>query len=654
MMEIRTLEDIALLAESSDLECKKAAGRDGRGELPRDFWETYSAMANTDGGTVLLGIRQKGDRFELNGIELVENVKKALFDTANNPSKVSVNLLTNADVQSRTIEGQAIIQVTIRRAAREERPVYLNGNPMGNTFVRRHEGDQRLMDEAVKRMLAEQTEESRDARILKGFGMNDLSPESLKVYRQVFANRQPNHPWNELETRPFLQSIGAWRMDRETGEGGLTGAGLLMFGYHTAIQEAFPYYMLDYQERPEAKTEKRWIDRLTLDGSWSGNLYDFYRKVYPKLTQGVKVPFELAGDQRVDESPIHVALREALCNVLVHADYSDRASVLVVKRPDMFGFRNPGTMRIPVEVALQGGHPDCRNRLLHQMFRYVGIGDQAGSGIPKILDSWHKYHWRAPELVDTREPYDQTIMRMRMIDLFPQDLVDQLRKQFGTAYERLSNEQQAALAIAAVENTVTHQRLMALLPMHPSDASQCLHQLVSLEFLEQTGSSRGAVYHLAGTRIPGPEDVFDSPNLEESSPNLTQSSPNLTQSSPNLNPGSQQSGRDERGRLISPTHHLPFVDDLTQLTPEFLEMLEKLAQEPRRKKRVSGQSMQQVLLQIMEKQYVTLGCLAGLVQREVETLRGQYLTEMVRSGLVEIAFPRTPNDPRQAYTKASK
>jgi ATP-dependent DNA helicase RecG len=31
-----------------------------------------------------------------------------------------------------------------------------------------------------------------------------------------------------------------------------------------------------------------------------------------------------------------VALREALANVLVHADYSDRASVPVFKRPDMF------------------------------------------------------------------------------------------------------------------------------------------------------------------------------------------------------------------------------------------------------------------------------------------------------------------------------
>ncbi len=652
MIEINSLDDIARLAESEDLECKKAGGKDGKGEIPRDFWPTYSAMANTDGGTVLLGIRQRGDRFELSGIERIDKLKKDLFDTANNPSKVSANLLTNQDVQSRSIDGRLFLQITVRRADRALRPVYLNGNPLGNSYVRRHEGDHRLPDEAVKRLLAEQTEDSRDNRILKGYGLEDLSSESLKVYRQIFTNSKPGHPWNELETRPFLQRIGAWRMDRESGEDGLTAAGLLMFGFHPAIQEAFPYYMLDYQERPEAKTEKRWIDRLTLDGSWSGNLYDFYRKVYPKLTEGVKVPFGLDGDQRVDESPIHVAVREALCNVLVHADYTDRASVLVVKRPDMFGFRNPGMMRIPVEAALQGGHPDCRNRLLHQMFRYVGIGDQAGSGIPKILSSWHQYHWRAPELTDTREPFDQTIMRMRMIDLFPQPLVEQLRRQFGSAYDALAHEEQAALAIAAVESTVTHHRLLALSGMHPADASQCLQRLVARGFLQQTGSSRGAVYHLTGIQIPGPEDVFGSPNLEASSPNLSQSSPNLDVSSPNLKTDGGESRRDDVGRLISDSHATPFVEDLNRLHPDFLKELIVIAEEPRLKRKLGREVMRKVLLDLLDGQYVTISCLAELVNRDPETLRSQYLSKFVKSGDVEVAFPRTPNDPRQAYTKA--
>ncbi len=495
-VNIKTQEDITLLNETSDLECKRAGGRDGRGKLPIDFWETYSAMANSDGGTVLLGIKQKGFRFELKGIELIDQVKQDLFNTANNRGKVSVNLLSNTCVRTITIDGLSLLQVEIRRASREEKPVYLNGNPLGNTFVRMHEGDQRLSDEAVRRMLAEQTEDSRDARILKGFGLDDLNTESLRVYRQIFTNLKPGHPWNELETRSFLQKIGAWRMDRESGQDGLTAAGLLMFGEHTTIQEAFPLYMLDYQERPATKNEPRWIDRLTLDGTWSGNLYDFYRKVFLKLTEGVKVPFELDNDRRRDESPIHVALREALCNVLVHADYSDRAAVLVVKSPAMFEFRNPGMMRIPVELALDGGYADCRNRLLHQMFRYVGIGDQSGSGISKILSCWQRYHWRAPELFDSREPSDQTMMRMRMIDLFPQELVVQLRQRFGQDYDSLSHEEQVALAIAVVEKTVTHQRFCMLSNTHPADASRFLYGLVEQGFLEQTGSSRGVVYHL--------------------------------------------------------------------------------------------------------------------------------------------------------------
>jgi len=386
MIDLQSIADLALIKESVDLECKLAAGRDGKGALPEDFWPTYSAFANSEGGLVVLGVRERNETFSVVGIDNLAKVRRELFDGLNNRQKVSTNLLSDEHVREVPLEGTTIFTIQIPRAPRKQRPVHLTTNPFsGHTFRRLNDGDRVVPDEEVKRMLAEQVEDSHDDRILRGYDLPDLDLETFQAYRQVFFNREPGHLWNSRDDREFLRLIGGWRIDRETGESGLTLAGLLMFGQFPVIQEELPNFMLDYQERPEAKTEKRWIDRITLDGKWSGNLYDFYRKVYLKLTADLKVPFHQEHGIRKDETPVHEALREALANVLVHADYSDRASVLVVKRPDMFGFRNPGLMRIPVEVALHGGEPDCRNRTLHKMFRFVGVGEQAGTGIPKIL-----------------------------------------------------------------------------------------------------------------------------------------------------------------------------------------------------------------------------------------------------------------------------
>lgn len=194
MFSPTSLEDLALLRETVELECKLAQGQNGQGEVPKDFWPTYLAMANAHGGVVLLGVREKDGVFSIAGIANPAKVRADLFNNLNNPGKVSVNLLSDADVQELTMGGKTVVRVNIPQAARQQKPVFLNGQPLGHTYRRLNEGDRLCEDATVKRMLAEQLEDSRDTRILVNFGLNDLDLDSLHAYRNAFAVHRPGHP----------------------------------------------------------------------------------------------------------------------------------------------------------------------------------------------------------------------------------------------------------------------------------------------------------------------------------------------------------------------------------------------------------------------------------------------------------------------------
>lgn len=72
--------DLEALREGAEVEFKRAAGRDGRGRLPEDFWETYSAFANTAAGTVVLGVRETAAGFAVEGVADAAKVRRELFD----------------------------------------------------------------------------------------------------------------------------------------------------------------------------------------------------------------------------------------------------------------------------------------------------------------------------------------------------------------------------------------------------------------------------------------------------------------------------------------------------------------------------------------------------------------------------------------------
>jgi ATP-dependent DNA helicase RecG len=232
------------------------------------------------------------------------------------------------------------------------------------------------------------------------------------------------------------------------------------------------------------------LDRIEPDGTWSGNLYDFYRRVILKLFEGLKVPFSLRNETRVDHTPIHEALREALVNTLIHADFAGRASILIVKAQGYFLFRNPGPMRISIEDAIRGGITDARNRVLQNMFKLIGAGEQAGSGVPKIFSAWRGQHWRPPFFNERREAPENTTLEMKMVSLLPQEIIEKCQILFGSRFNQLSELERIVLVTAASEQEITNAQIRFMTGAHPADLSKILGHLVKGGYLTSSGPNR--------------------------------------------------------------------------------------------------------------------------------------------------------------------
>ncbi len=390
--------------ENNRIEAKKALGG-----LPNSIWETYSAFANALGGIILLGVEEYKDK-SLHAINLPhsEQLVEEFWRLVNNPQKVSVNILSDKDVSIKEVNGKHIIAIHVPRAHRSEKPVYIDGNPMSGSYRRNGEGDYRCTKEEVYAMMRDASIKTQDMLVIESMDLSVFDYDSVHRYRIRMKTYRPGHVWEELEDKDFLYKLGAVGKS-EDGELHPTAAGLLMFGHEYEIVKEYPNYFLDYQEQMDANV--RWTDRMiSSSGDWSGNLYDFYFRVYNKLTQDIKVPFKMDAGSRVDDTPIHSALREALANCLINADYYGRQGIVIVKKREQIIFSNPGGFRIDIEMAKSGGVSDPRNSALIKMFSLVDIGERAGSGIPNIFSIWRKQGWNSPIIYENFEPERITLL----------------------------------------------------------------------------------------------------------------------------------------------------------------------------------------------------------------------------------------------------
>lgn len=239
----------------------------------------------------------------------------------------------------------------------------------------------------------------------------------------------------------------------------------------------------------------RWSDRICPDGTWEANLFQFYRKVYPKLTAILPKPFQIRNGIRIDETPTHIAIREAFINTLIHCDFSEEGNIVVEQWVDKYRFKNPGTMLVSKTQYYSGGDSVCRNKALQKMFMLIGFSEKAGSGVNKIIKGWREANWQKPYVEEFNRP-DKVELTLPMISLLPDDTVIKLKELFDGKIETLTQDELTVLVTCYSESEINNTQLQYVVPQHRSDITKMLKKLCNEGFLISAGNGRGTKYHI--------------------------------------------------------------------------------------------------------------------------------------------------------------
>lgn len=486
--------------ERITLECKAAE----KG-LPKSLWETYSAFANTYGGTVLLGVEEHKEeidpqkRYTITNISNPQKLITDFWNLINDPKKVNVNILVDEDVQLINVDEQEIIAIHVPQAAYNVRPIFINDNLQRGVYKRNHEGDYHCTEQEIKLMLRDANEAGNDRIILAHYTMDDIDTPTLERYRQLFKIDHPEHVWNELDNQEFLKQLGGYGVDRNTGIEGLTMAGLLMFGKGLPIRERFDNLRMDYIDKSNLIGEQRYSDRLTYDGTWENNLFNFIRIVLPRLTKDLPRPFAMDGVERKDDTPQHKAIREAMTNAIIHADFMLNGILKIEKTDDAFIFTNPGLLKLPIEQIYAGGESKARNQRIQNMLRMIGYGENIGSGFPLILSAWNEKHWIKPELIEQTELL-QVKLRLTIVDntanKSEEDNTSEEKTRKKTRKKTREKTREKVLNLIKQDPQITIVQIAAKLDISPKGVEWQLSKLKTDGIIHRVGADNGGYWEI--------------------------------------------------------------------------------------------------------------------------------------------------------------
>lgn len=350
--------------------------------------QTIVAFANTAGGTLVVGVKDKTK--EIVGLDDAlrdeERLARAVADSVS-PQLVPL-------FQLYTLENKDLIIITVSHAFG---PYYIKTKGLSDGVFIRMGSTNRIADrEAVARI--------QQLRVNKNFDEQpnfdcSVSAIDLEMAKRLFVNVSKKFTGHIARSLDLIV--------REQGAERPTNGAVLLFAKDVA--DYFPdacIRLVRFLGVDRTET----LDHHDLCVPLAGAL----DPILAFVRRNTRVASRI-GEMRRIETPEYPkeAVREAITNALVHTDYSIKgASIHVCIFEDRIEITNPGVLPFGLTMeAAFSGVSQLRNRVIGRVFRELALIEQWGSGFLRMRDACEEHGAPAPKIEELGTFFRVTLYR---------------------------------------------------------------------------------------------------------------------------------------------------------------------------------------------------------------------------------------------------
>lgn len=316
------------------------------------------AFANTDGGALILGVREKR---EIVGVDDPDEVARRIDNVALNNCEPPITVVQEV----LDVDGRQVVVVQVPKG--DMRPYSTN---RGVYFIRTSSGRRQASREELLRLFQAVESLHYDETPLERLSLDDLDRGSFRTFLRNTGQEDLIDDEDRL--------LENWSLVRK---GYPTVAGLLLFGLEP--QRHLPHAQINAARFPGTDSSYDPSDRKDLQG----RLFQVVDQAERFLDLHLPTPHEIRGFEPEPRPELpKMALREAVVNAVAHRDYTIRGPIRLFIFDDRIEIHTPGKPPNGVDAeAMRAGVHVVRNPAIYARLSDAGLVTRAGTGIRRII-----------------------------------------------------------------------------------------------------------------------------------------------------------------------------------------------------------------------------------------------------------------------------